>query len=80
MFFIVRRQRRRQRAAELEKERHIDDNMELTWVPIPKSNEGNNWQAPQDPSMPPPSYNQNYPPSTQQKGRGRRLSRDSDYA
>ncbi|KEF52776.1 uncharacterized protein A1O9_11193 [Exophiala aquamarina CBS 119918] len=83
MFFIVRRQRRRQRAAELAKEREIDDNMELTWVPIPKSNENSNWQAPlnyEDPSKPPPSYSQEYPPRTQQKDRGRRASRDSDYA
>lgn len=85
MFFIVRRQRKRQRAAELAKERMIDDNMELTWVPIPKSNESN-WppaQAPnnyRDPSMPPPSYNQAYPPRGHQKDRGRRTSRDSDYA
>lgn len=38
MFFIVRRQRKRQGAAERAKEREIDDNMELTWVPAPKSN------------------------------------------
>lgn len=85
MFFIVRRQRKRQGAAERAKEREIDDNMELTWVPAPKSN-GEFMPPPQamynnqQPSMPPPSYNQSSPSRSDRKDRGRRASRDSDYA
>lgn len=85
MFFIVRRQRRRQRAAEAAKDRMIDDSMELTWVPIPKPNDGSMPRSQgrndyQQPSMPPPSYSQSHPPRSDQKYHGRRASRDSDYA
>ena len=84
VFFIVRRQRRRQDAAERAKERMIDDNVELTWIPVAnKSNDdGHQFSLPgseEKHTAPPPYPAQVYPPKAYRKDRGRRGSRDSDY-
>jgi hypothetical protein len=61
------------------KNRAIDDDVELDWVPGPQEHDfqrGNDWNHGDEKSMPPA---QKIPPKVYQKDAGRRASIDSDY-